>query len=288
MYNKLSFMSAVTFGQPNFWQPRFPSPLLLKDMPTEQASYCNTAPMLDTLQRLADFQLINSKSVRLSLGATRVTTGDLVFFDNQQQQIGPEHVLASGSLPPGFPATEVEGELYWDGGCVSNTPLDAIYEGDEDGHTLVFMIDLWDAHGKAPRNMDEVSWRQKQIQYASRTSHHIDKLASLHNHRRALHHVTRQNKADVSAVSDDLLLDSHNGEATYDIVHLIYQPAADQISDSDAEFSRSSILERSAAGYADMQRVLKAKPWASHARPAHMGSSVHTVRGERISSSNPA
>ncbi len=282
MYNKLSFMEAVTMGQPNFWQPRFPSPLLLNDMPPETASFCDTSPMRATLQRLANFDLINHQGAQLVLGATKVTTGELVFFDNHRQTIGPEHVLASGSLPPGFPATEVEGELYWDGGCVSNTPLDAIFHSELDGNTLVFMIDLWDAHGPAPRNMDSVAWRQKQIQYASRTQQHIDSLAKRHNHRRAMHHVAQGASVDISAVSDDLNLSAHNGNAHFDIVHLVYHPSGEQIADSDAEFSRPSILERRNAGYADMKHALAKSPWTQHVKPAHFGTAVHTIRGEEM------
>ncbi|MBM5573401.1 DUF3734 domain-containing protein [Deefgea sp. CFH1-16] len=282
MYNKLSFMEAVTMGQPNFWQPRFPSPLLLNDMPPETASFCDTSPMRATLQRLANFDLINHQGAQLVLGATKVTTGELVFFDNHRQTIGPEHVLASGSLPPGFPATEVDGELYWDGGCVSNTPLDAIFHSELDGNTLVFMIDLWDAHGPAPRNMDSVAWRQKQIQYASRTQQHIDSLAKRHNHRRAMHHVAQGASVDISAVSDDLNLSAHNGNAHFDIVHLVYHPSGEQIADSDAEFSRPSILERRNAGYADMKHALAKSPWTQHVKPAHFGTAVHTIRGEEM------
>src|SRR5207244_2568427 len=150
-----------------------PNPTFLSEIPPEEASFYDTSPMLSTLQRLVDFDMINSSKIRLSLGATQVTTGDLVFFDNTRQPIGPHHVLASGSLPPGFPATPVNGELYWDGGVVSNTPLDAIYEDPYQGHTLVFMIDLWNPAGLLPTNMDQVAWRQKQIQYASRSSHSI-------------------------------------------------------------------------------------------------------------------
>ena len=194
----------------------------------------------------------------------------------------------SGSLPPGFPATEVDGELYWDGGCVSNTPLDAIFQDPPAGNTLVFMVDLWDAHGKAPRNMEDVSWRQKQILYSSRSAQHIAALATRHNHQRALHRLSQNGKVDIASVSDDLNLDAHQGDAQFDIVHLIYQPAADQIADSDAEFSRSSILERRNAGYADMQKALQDSPWTKHQKPAHFGTAVHTVRAEQILSVCPA
>ncbi len=282
-YNRFSFLEAVLMGQPNFWVPRIPSPALTPVMPTEQASWCDTAPMRSTLQRLASFDRINRGDTRLSLGATRVTTGDLVFFDNTRDVITPAHVLASGSLPPGFAATKVDGEFYWDGGCVSNTPLDALYQDPPSGHTIVYMIDLWDARGPAPTTLDGVAWRAKQIQYASRSTHHIQQFAAMHNHRWSLHQMARQG-VDVSAVSDALGLRASDGAATFEIVHIIYQPGADQISDSDAEFSRASIADRRAAGFADMQDALRSAPLAAHAArgPAAMGATVRTVRSRPV------
>lgn len=283
-YNKFSFMEAVMLGQPNFWVPRIPSPAFTPVMPTQQASWCDTSPMKTTLRRLASFERINRGDTRLSLGATRVTTGDLVFFDNTRDAIAPEHVLASGSLPPGFPATLVDGEFYWDGGCVSNTPLDALYQDPPSGHTLVFMVDLWDARGPAPTTMDGVAWRAKQIQYASRSTQHIQQLAAAHNHAWALHRLAAQG-VDISAVSDATLLRSADGAATFEIVHVIYHPAADQISDSDAEFSRASIADRRAAGLADMRDALHAVQagWQAGLPPMR-GTTVRTVRSrpERV------
>src|SRR2546423_9132426 len=116
-FNQWNFGAALLFGQPNFWLPRVPNPLFLSQVTPETASFCDTSPMRATLQRLANFALINEKKTRLSLGATQVSTGTLVFFDSCREAIRPEHVIASGSLPPGFPATRIDAELYWDGGC---------------------------------------------------------------------------------------------------------------------------------------------------------------------------
>jgi NTE family protein len=284
MFNQTSAAEAFIFGQPHFWVPRFPNPLLLPEAPTDALSFYDTKPMLATLQRLVDFDLINNGPVRLSLGATQVTTGDLVFFDNTQHPIGAHHVLASGSLPPGFPATRVDGELYWDGGVVSNTPLDAIYEDAHAGHTLVFMIDLWNAVGAPPTNMDQINWRQKQIQYASRTSHAIRTLAAHHNLRRTLKHVSGKlldGTVDIAPVSDAVALES---EKTLDIVHIIYRPSSDQISESDAEFSRPSIAKRREAGYADMRLALDEAPWTKHRKAPHVGTVVHSVNRGKVDS----
>jgi NTE family protein len=288
MFNQFSAAEAIWFGQPNFWFPRVPSPLLLPQVAPEEASFCDTSPMRATLERLCDFSLINQGQVRLSLGATQVSTGTLVFFDNTRQTLGAEHVLASGSLPPGFPATPVDGELYWDGGCVSNTPLDAIYldEGDED--LLVFMIDLWGAFGEPPHTMDQVSWRQKQIQYASRTAHSIRACAVEHNLRCALKnangHVPK-GAVDIAAVSESAALAS--GRQIH-IVHVIYHPTDDQVSESDAEFSRPSIAKRRQAGYDDLRRALEEAPWEQQRKAVPEGTLVHRVyRGQVTANTQP-
>jgi NTE family protein len=247
-------------------------------------SFYDTTPMLFTLRRFADFSLINSRVVRLSLGATNIATGDLEFFDNHRQTIGPEHVLASGSLPPGFPATEVNGKLYWDGGCVSNTPLDVVV--DEPGHPrmVVFLIDLWDAAGAPPQTINAVLWRAKQIQYASRTAHQVDAVATKVNLRHAVRLLKAAGVSEVATVPDDPALT----ERRLDIVHIVYRPGVDQIPNSDAEFSRSSISERREAGYSDMRAALAAEPWLRQERPAHLGALVHRVeRGTVTTRSEP-
>ncbi|WP_158501629.1 patatin-like phospholipase family protein [Vitiosangium sp. GDMCC 1.1324] len=248
--NMASHATSLLFGQPNFFAPRWVSPLLSTSGSADELSFYTTHPMRSTLRRLVDFEYINSHATRLSLGAARLRDGELVFFDNARDQIGPEHVLASGSLPPAFPPTRINGELYWDGGCVSNTPLNAILEDPPDRHTLIFMIDLFDKSGPEPRSMDDVNWRAKSIQYASRTSHHIAQMAREHNMSQRLER--ERGGAHFSGGARP---------PRRDIVHLVYKRGADQTGDSDAEFSRWSIEERRQAGYRDMKRVLELAPW---------------------------
>ncbi len=278
LHNMASNAEALLFGQPNFFTPRPVSPLLLPRAPPEQVSFYDTAPLLRTLRRFADFSLINSRATRVSLGATDIATGDLEFFDNWRQTIGPEHVLASSSLPPGFPATLADGKLYWDGGCVSNTPLDAVI--DEPGHPriVVFLIDLWDPAGSPPQTLNAVLWRAKQIQYASRTAHQIDAVATKVNLRHAMRLLKTAGVPEVAAVPDDPLLSARR----LDIVHIVYRPARDEIPNSDAEFSRSSTAERRAAGYRDMRAALAAQPWLRQQMPAHLGALVHRVERGKV------
>lgn len=278
LHNMASNAEALLFGQPNFFTPRPVNPYLRPPAPPQDVSFYDTAPLLPTLRQFADFALINSRAIRLSLGATDIATGDLEFFDNHRQTIGPEHVLASGSLPPGFPATLVNGTPYWDGGCVSNTPLDAVIDEPGHPHLVVLVIDLWDAAGPPPETMNDVLWRAKQIQYASRTATQVDGAATKVNLRHAVRLLKAAGVADVAAVPDDPLLTARR----LDIVHIVYRPDAGQIPNSDAEFSRSSIAERRAAGYRDMQAALAAEPWRRQEMPAHLGALVHRVEQETV------
>jgi NTE family protein len=278
-HNIASNAEALLFGQPNFFSPRPVNPFLVPRAAPQEVSFYDTTPMLFTLRRFADFALINSRQIRLSLGATHLATGDLQFFDNHRQTIGPEHVLASGSLPPGFPATLVDGKPYWDGGCVSNTPLDAVV--DDPGHPrmVVFLIDLWNPAGPPPETMNAVLWRAKQIQYASRTAHQIDAVATKVNLRHAVRLMKAAGVPEVAGVPDDPVLT----ERRLDIVHIVYRPEADQIPNSDAEFSRSSIAKRREAGYRDMRAALTAEPWLRQQMPAHLGALVHRVERQQVS-----
>ena len=272
MLGMASFAEALLLGQPNFFVPRPVNPYLRPPLPPQEVSFYDTAPLVPTLRRFADFALINRRAVRLSLGVTDVATGAQHFFDNHRQTIGPEHVLASGSLPPGFPATVVDGKLYWDGACVSNSPLDAVIGEPGYPRMVAFVIDLWDAAGPLPETMNNVLWRAKQMQYASRTAHHVDAVATKVNLRQALRLLPAAHAPGGPPPAPQRL----------DIVHIVYRPEAAQSPNSDAEFSRSAIAARRAAGHHDMQVALAAKPWLRPALPAHLGALVHRVEKGRV------
>lgn len=285
MKNRLSNLGAFMAGQPHFFRPRPVNPFLLSELATAEASFYDTTPLLATLRELVDFDLINDGPVRLTLGATNVETGEVVYFDSAHPErtgrIGPEHVLASGSLPPGFPAVLIDGQHFWDGGCVSNSPAEAVVQDQPPGHTLIFMIDLWDAAGRAPTTMDEVLWRAKQIQYASRGHLLADALAMKANLRRA-----EQRVAALEAGASG----TGGNHRKLDVLHIIYHPGPSVIAYSDAEFSRSSIRLRREAGHKDMVDLLAKCPWqrdaaaeaAASVPPSAGGAVLHRVKGGRV------
>src|SRR5712671_3497074 len=169
LMNVASANLALTRGADGFFAARPFSPWLQLGGTTEATSFFDTGSLKRTLERLVDFDRLNAGHLRLSVGAVNVRSGNFVYFDSNTHVIRPEHVMASGALPPGFPAVEIEGEHYWDGGLVSNTPLQWIAMTQRPPDSLVFQVDLWSARGEFPRNLAEVATRQKEIQYSSRT-----------------------------------------------------------------------------------------------------------------------
>src|SRR4030081_1433138 len=189
--NETSAALIAAFGVPGFFRPRIPpAPLWPPGTPQSQ-SYYDTAPLRATLERLVDFDRINALETRLSVGAVSVTTGNFRYFDNFEfnklgKKIGPEHIMASGALPPGFPSIEIEGEHYWDGGIATNTPLDYVLDEEVNQDLLIFQVDLFSARGHLPVSLLEAAEREKDIRFSSRTRMNTDKNKQIHNTRKAL------------------------------------------------------------------------------------------------------
>jgi NTE family protein len=184
--NQLRSFVVLLCGAPGFFRPRQPPPSLYTSLSPAAMSYYDVAPLKATLARLVDFDLINAGETRFSLGAVNIRSGNFVYFDTATHQICLEHVKASGSLPPGFPAKEIEGGFYWDGGLVSNTPLQWVLDSSPRQDTLAFQIDLWSARGEPPRNLIEAELRQKEIRFSSRTRAATDQFKQNQCVRRAI------------------------------------------------------------------------------------------------------
>ena len=245
------------FGAPNFFTPRVPPATLWPAGTPDKASYYDTSPLRATLERLVDFDRINAGGIRFSVGAVNVGTGNFAYFDTTRDRIRPEHVMASGSLPPGFAATEVDGEFYWDGGLVSNTPLQWVVAGDTRQDTLTFQVDLWSARGDLPSDLNDVTARQKEIQYSSRTRANTDHFKEIQCVRVALANVLEKMPREILESDDGKLLQSVADRNVYQIVHLIYRSKNYEIQSKDYEFSRNSMIDHWNAGYNDAIRTLR-------------------------------
>jgi NTE family protein len=257
LLNQLSAGTALVGGAAGFFAPRFPSAWLQPPGSIEATSYYDTAPLKATLERLVDFERINAGETRFSIGAVNVTTGNFLYFDNTTHTIGPEHVLASGALPPGFPAVEIEGEFYWDGGLVSNTPLQWVLESEPRRDTLAFQVDLWSARGTLPRTMPEVMTRQKEIQYSSRTRNSSDRFKSTQRLRNALASLLQKLPHELRESPELAILKPHTQAKAYNLIQLIYRAKQYEGDSKDYEFSRLSMEDHWRVGYHDTVRTLR-------------------------------
>jgi NTE family protein len=255
--NQMSAVMAAAAGVAGFFAPRFPTPWLAPAGALEATSYYDTTPLRATLERLVDFDRINAGAMRFSVGAVNVRTGNFVYFDTETHTIRPEHVIASGALPPGFPATEIEGELYWDGGLISNTPLEWVVEKGPRRDTLAFQVDLWSSRGPLPRTIAEVATRQKEIQYSSRTRATSDRFRRMQKVRCALSGLLAKLPTELQDDAEVELLRKIADHNVYNLVQLVYRSNKYEGDSKDYEFSRLSMEDHWRAGYHDTVRTLR-------------------------------
>ena len=257
--NQMSAAAALLTGASGFFRPRIPNPWFHPPGTIEATSYYDTMQLKATLESLVDFDRVNSNTAnpRLSLGAVNVRSGNLIYFDSPRQVIHPEHVMASGALPPGFPAIEIEGEYYWDGGLVSNTPLQWVAMTQRPPDALVFQVDLWSARGEFPRNLAEVATRQKEIQYSSRTRAFTDYFKRVNRLRNIVAELLEELPEEMRQSEKVKFLSSNVERHAANIVQLIYRPKGYEGDSKDYEFSRCSMEEHWRAGYYDAARALR-------------------------------
>jgi NTE family protein len=258
MVNHARALNILMFGAPNFFVPRLPPPVLWPAGRVDRASYYDNTPLKVTLGRLVDFERINAGPMRFSVGAVDICSGNFTYFDTNTttQRIGVEHVMASGSLPPGFPATPIDGQYFWDGGLVSNTPLQWVLDSRPRRDTLALQIDLWNARGDLPKDLIEVEVRQKEIVYSSRNRAATDQYKAMQKLRIAVAHVLDKLPPDMRDSEDAKLLAAEADNKVCNIVHLIYRAKKYEGIAKDFEFSRRTMEEHWATGYANAKRTL--------------------------------
>ena len=268
IFNETSAALSAIGGVPGFFEPRIPPAVVMPQGTPEAISVYDTEPLKATLIELVDFDLLNSGLVRMSIGAVQVLTGNMQYFDTALQTIGPEHVMASGALPPGFPPIEIDGEPYWDGGLVSNTPLEHVLERSGPREDMcIFQIDLFSAKGCMPETLFDITQREKEIRYSSRTRLNTDVFRELQTIRRANRQLQTKVPQELCDNPNWQLLDSVSCDAAVTIVLLIHRRAAYWTQSSDYEFSRYSMDEHWLAGRADVERTLSDPAWKNRTRP---------------------
>jgi NTE family protein len=257
--DQLSSFQAFVAGAPGFFAPRIPPPTLFPSGKPGSTSFYDTSALAGTLESLVDFDRINSKAIHFSVGAVNVRSGNFVYFDTDTHKIGPRHIMASGALPPGFPAIEIEGEYFWDGGLVSNTPLQWVVDFEPRRDMLAFQVDLWSARGNFPRDMTDVAVRQKEIQFSSRTRAATDRIRNMQRIRSNLTRLLRDVPAALRTTAEARLLADFADLKGYNIVQLIYRSKHYEGNTKDCEFSRLSMADHWGAGYEDAVRALAHK-----------------------------
>ncbi|NGN44934.1 patatin-like phospholipase family protein [Mesorhizobium sp. CGMCC 1.15528] len=274
--NQASAMMTMMSGLPGFFKLRELSPWYQLPGATGATSFYDTGELEATLNRLIDWNVLNDRQRRLSVGAVNVRTGNFRYFDSEIEIIGPQHIMASGALPPAFPAIHIENEYYWDGGIVSNTPLQYLLEQEDVHDTLVFQVDLFSARGILPRDMGEVQARHKDIMYSSRTRNNTDTFRRLHNVRLKLHQALLRIPPEILTEGDKEFLASMEDVPQINIVHLIYQPKIYESDAKDYEFSGTSMREHWDAGYQDTRKTLRHRKWLVKP-PESIGMTVHDI-----------
>ena len=256
--NAFANLGVLTQGVPGFFQPN-PAALWGMHYPAGPglAAYYGTDPLKSTLADLIDVERLNSQDMRATVGAVNVGTGEMRYFDNRDMRLDIAHVMASGALPPAFPAIEIEGEQYWDGGLVSNTPLDWVVESQPHFDTLAFQVDLWSARGELPSTLVEVSTRQKEIQYSSRTRASTNSFRRIQRLRRIMADLLDKLPEELGRSSEAVQLRKVADRKVYNIVHLNYHPKNYEGNAKDYEFSRRSMEDHWRAGYYDAVRTLR-------------------------------
>jgi NTE family protein len=271
-----SALSALMFGQPGFFAPRPPAHWLQGAAP----SFYDMTALRSTLERLVDFDRINARETRFSVAAVNVRNGKFAYFDNVHMAIAPEHVMASAAKPPGFPAVEIDGEHYWDGGIVSNTPLQYVMETIPRRSQLIFQIDLFHANGPLPATLEDVDEREKDIRFSSRTRAVTDNYRRMHDVRHNVNTLLESLPPEIRDTPVADFLYEFGCVTTMDIVQLVYRPSDPQGLTRHYEFSRQTMRERWAKGRADAEVTLAASPWLAP-MPPQAGARTFDVLAEQ-------
>ena len=270
----------TTLGQPGFFKPHELNPWFSPAGAKTATSYYDTTPLRETLLELVDFDLINSRKMHFAVGAVNVLTGNFLYFDNNKEVIGPEHVMASGALPPALPMVKIGTDHFWDGGIVSNTPLQHLLDQDDGKNSLVFQVDLFSSRGLLPRDIQEVLARYKDIMYSSRTRYNTDVYKKMNNlkadYYKALLKIPEDQLSDQERQTRDHL--AHMPGIT--ILQMIYQQKIYEGDSKDHEFSATSMREHWQSGYEDTKRTLMRRDWLAMPEEG-TGILVHDVHRER-------
>jgi NTE family protein len=270
-----SFSTFAT-GLPGFFEPNYATLLggPQTKVPVGKNGLYSTAPLRKTLHDLVDFSLIQPGGVRLTVGAARIGAALMCYFDSQATPLSIEHVMASGALPPAFPPVRIGEHYYWDGGILSNTPIEAVFDDCPRRSGVVFAVHVWNPSGPEPENLLQVLNRQKDIQYSSRAATHITRQKQIHKLRHIISELAASIPDERRREPEIAEMLSYGCPTQMHVVRLQAPPLMDENHMKDIDFSEASIRKRWRLGYEHTKHVIAAAPWKAEAGP-HEGVIVH-------------
>ena len=254
--------TTIVGGLPTFFKPN-PSAFgsVYSTLGAENAGYYSVEPLRETLSDLIDFDRVNTGEMRLTVGASCVTTSEMRYFDSRDMPLCLDHIMASGALPPAFPAVRIDGDLYWDGGILSNTPVEAVFDDNPRRDSMVYAVHIWNAHGSEPETIWDVMNRQKDVQYSSRAGTHIRRQRQLHRLRHVITELTARLPEASRKDPEVAELAAYGCPTRMHVIRLLAPALAGEDHSKDIDFSPSGIRQRREAGYADTMHTLEAAPW---------------------------
>jgi NTE family protein len=278
----LAYWNTLLRGIPAFFEPN-PAAFLGTHVPlgVDSAGFYSTAPLEKTLRELVDFSLVNQCRPRLTVGAAHVRTSEMKYFDSRDGEIGVKHIMASGALPPAFPAVRIDGELYWDGGILSNTPTEVIFDDNPRKNSLIFAVHLWNPMGEEPGTIWELLNRHKDIQYSSRVASHITRQRQMHRMRHVIRELAKLLPEEARRTLQAQALAAFGCHTIMHVVRLLAPQLENENHTKDVDFSPSSIRMRWEAGYTKTMRALEQAPWENEFDPLE-GVILHEPKQEML------
>jgi NTE family protein len=273
-WNQIAAAMTMATGAPGFFKPLFPP---VVPWMKGRLGYYDTTPLHETLARLVDWDLLNEGPTRVSVGAVNVETGNFRYFDNRKERLGPQHIMASGALPPGFPPVEIDGQYWWDGGLVSNTPLEYVLDSEADADLMIFQVDLFPSRGPMPESIAEADERVKDIRFSSRTRLNTDTTLRLDRARTAFHALVAKLPPELRNSDEVRLLADVAHQNRITIAQLIYRDKSWEGQAKDYEFSRATMAEHWLSGRDDVMRTIHNAAWL--ATPLQNGVVVYDLSG---------
>ncbi|MEO8808470.1 MAG: patatin-like phospholipase family protein [Burkholderiaceae bacterium] len=266
--NFVANMTTVMHGIPAFFEPNLAALRGTRaSVGVEKAAYYSTEPLRRTLGELVDFDSLRHSGTRLTVGAVNASSGAMRYFDSAKETLAVEHVLASGALPPAFPAVRIDGHPYWDGGIYSNTPIEAVLDDNPRRDSLIFAVNVWHQTGPEPESIWQVMGRQKDIQYASRADSHIARQKQIHRLRHVIRELARQLPASKQGDAHVKELAAWGCSTTMHVAHLVAPRLEGEDHTKDIDFTRAGVHARREAGYADTMRMIERSPWREPTDP---------------------